>query len=190
MIMETDMTEAEVAQPELTLAKIAADIVVAFVSRNVLGADDLPKLTMQIRAALVAPTEIVAAPMVSSEVFGAHAPHDDAHGHDHVHVAVFPPLVKTKAKAQKPAVPVSKSVTPDYIVCLEDGKSFRSLKRHLKSEHGMSAEEYREKWNLPQHYELVAPNYSAVRTELAKKHGLGRNARPLTEDESPKIAAE
>ena len=89
-----------------------------------------------------------------------------------------------------PAVNPKKSVFPDYIICLEDGKKFRSLKRHLRSEHGMSAEQYREKWDLPQHYELVAPNYSAVRTALAKQHGLGRGAKTTRQERVPKIAAE
>lgn len=74
----------------------------------------------------------------------------------------------------KPAVPVNKSVKPDEIVCLEDGKRFKSLKRHLMTEHGLSPEEYREKWNLPKGYPMVAPNYAATRSELAKSMGLGR----------------
>ena len=74
----------------------------------------------------------------------------------------------------KPAVPIRKSVTPDYIVCLEDGKKFKSLKRHLRSHFDLSPEEYREKWGLPYDYPMVAPNYAAARSALAKKLGLGR----------------
>ena len=74
----------------------------------------------------------------------------------------------------KPAVPIRKSVTPDYIVCLEDGKKFKSLKRHLRSQFDLSPEEYREKWGLPYDYPMVAPNYAAARSALAKKLGLGR----------------
>ncbi|MEZ5853484.1 MAG: MucR family transcriptional regulator [Hyphomicrobiaceae bacterium] len=73
----------------------------------------------------------------------------------------------------KPAVPVKRSVTPDYIVCLEDGKKFKSLKRHLRTHYKMSPEEYRTKWQLPHDYPMVAPNYAAARSQLAKKMGLG-----------------
>ncbi len=73
-----------------------------------------------------------------------------------------------------PAVPVRKSVTPDHIVCLEDGKKFKSLKRHLATHHGMTPEEYRAKWNLPADYPMVAPAYAAARSQLAKEMGLGR----------------
>jgi predicted transcriptional regulator len=78
----------------------------------------------------------------------------------------------------KPAVPVRKSVTADYIVCLEDGKKFKSLKRHLRTHYNLSPEEYREKWGLPADYPMVAPNYSATRSRLAKDNGLGRKAAP------------
>ncbi|MEL6316386.1 MAG: MucR family transcriptional regulator [Pseudomonadota bacterium] len=78
----------------------------------------------------------------------------------------------------KPAVPIKKSVTEDHIVCLEDGKKLKMLKRHLKSAYNMSPEEYRAKWNLPADYPMVAPSYAKKRQELAKKIGLGRNRRP------------
>ncbi len=77
----------------------------------------------------------------------------------------------------KPAVPVKKSVTPDYIVCLEDGKKFKSLKRHLRTQYNMTPEEYREKWGLPTDYPMVAPNYAQARSDLAKKMGLGQQRR-------------
>ncbi len=76
----------------------------------------------------------------------------------------------------KPAVPIRKSVAPDYIICLEDGKKFKSLKRHLRTHYNLSPEEYREKWGLPADYPMVAPNYSATRSKLAKDNGLGRKA--------------
>ena len=76
----------------------------------------------------------------------------------------------------KPAVPVKKSVAADYIICLEDGKKFKSLKRHLRTHYDLSPEEYREKWGLPADYPMVAPNYSATRSRLAKDNGLGRKA--------------
>lgn len=81
------------------------------------------------------------------------------------------------AKELVPAVAPRRSVFPDYIICLEDGKRFKSLKRHLRSAYDMSPEEYRAKWNLPSDYPMVASNYSAARSELAKKIGLGRVKR-------------
>jgi len=80
--------------------------------------------------------------------------------------------------AQKPAVTVKKSITPEYIVCLEDGKKLKMLKRYLRSRYGMSPEEYRAKWGLPADYPMVAPNYAAQRSEFAKKIGLGRSSPP------------
>lgn len=84
--------------------------------------------------------------------------------------------VAAPTEEKKPAVPVRKSVTPDYIVCLEDGKKFKSLKRHLRTHYNLSPEEYREKWGLPTDYPMVAPSYSATRSKLAKDNGLGRKA--------------
>jgi predicted transcriptional regulator len=77
----------------------------------------------------------------------------------------------------RPAVSIKKSVTPDYIICLEDGKKFKSLKRHLRTHYDMSPEEYREKWGLQSDYPMVAPNYAAARSELAKKMGLGQQRK-------------
>ncbi len=76
----------------------------------------------------------------------------------------------------KPAVPVKKSVTPDYIICLEDGKKLKMLKRHLKSSYGLSPDEYRAKWGLPSDYPMTCPNYAKARSDLALKLGLGRRA--------------
>ena len=80
------------------------------------------------------------------------------------------------APAQTPAVPIKKSVFPDYIVCLEDGKKLKMLKRHLQTSYGMSPDAYRTKWGLPRDYPMVAPNYAATRSGLAKQIGLGRKA--------------
>lgn len=77
----------------------------------------------------------------------------------------------------KPAVAVKKSVTPDHLICLEDGKKLKMLKRHLKTAYDMTPEDYRAKWNLPHDYPMVAPNYAKKRQELAKKIGLGRKPR-------------
>lgn len=77
----------------------------------------------------------------------------------------------------KPAVSVRKSIAPDYLICLEDGKKFKSLKRHLRTHYDLSPEQYREKWGLPADYPMVAPSYSETRSRLAKDNGLGRKAK-------------
>lgn len=84
---------------------------------------------------------------------------------------------EVSAEPAKPAVSVKKSITPEYIVCLEDGKKFKSLKRHLRTQYSMSPEQYREKWGLPPDYPMVAPNYAAARSQLAKQMGLGQQRR-------------
>ena len=98
--------------------------------------------------------------------------------------AVCEALIIASAKSEQPqtaelipAVPIKKSITPDYIICLDDGKKFKSLKRHIRTLHGLSPEEYREKWGLPYDYPMVAPNYAASRSALAKKIGLGRRQK-------------
>ncbi|MBB4209991.1 transcriptional regulator [Rhodothalassium salexigens] len=80
-------------------------------------------------------------------------------------------------EAPKPAVPIKKSITNDYLICLEDGKKLKMLKRYLRSRYNMSPEEYRAKWNLPPDYPMVAPSYAAKRSEFAKEIGLGRGGR-------------
>jgi predicted transcriptional regulator len=77
----------------------------------------------------------------------------------------------------RPAVPVRKSVTAEYLVCLEDGKRFKSLKRHLRTRYNMTPEQYRDKWGLPPDYPMVAPNYAVARSQLARKMGLGQQRR-------------
>ena len=81
------------------------------------------------------------------------------------------------AEPLKPAVSVKKSITPEHIVCLEDGKKFKSLKRHLRTQYNMTPEQYREKWGLGADYPMVAPNYAAARSQLAKQMGLGQQRR-------------
>lgn len=81
------------------------------------------------------------------------------------------------AEPQQPAVSVKKSVGQDYIICLEDGRKFKSLKRHLRTKYGMSPEDYRAKWGLPKDYPMVAPSYAEARSNLAKKMGLGQGGR-------------
>ena len=83
-------------------------------------------------------------------------------------------LDQATSSPPEPAVPIKKSVTPDYVICLEDGKKFKMLKRHLRNDYDMSLDEYRQRWRLPSDYPMVAPEYAARRSELAKKIGLGR----------------
>ena len=85
--------------------------------------------------------------------------------------------LEVAAEAPKPAVSPKRSVTPEYIVCLEDGKKFKSLKRHLRTQYKMTPEQYREKWGLPPDYPRVAPTYAAARSHLAKQMGLGQQRR-------------
>ncbi len=84
---------------------------------------------------------------------------------------------KTVKERPQPAISVKKSVSPDFIICLEDGKKLKMLKRHLKTAYNMTPEEYRERWNLPRDYPMVAPNYAKHRSSLAKKIGLGTKPR-------------
>jgi predicted transcriptional regulator len=85
--------------------------------------------------------------------------------------------IEVVAEPLKPAVNPKKSIMPDYIVCLEDGKKFKSLKRHLRTQYNITPEQYREKWGLPPDYPMVAPNYAEARSRLAKEMGLGQKRR-------------
>lgn len=86
-------------------------------------------------------------------------------------------LASDDEEPARPAISVRRSVTPDYIICLEDGKKFKSLKRHLRAHYDMTPEEYRAKWGLPKDYPMVAPNYAKARSALAKQMGLGQKGR-------------
>jgi len=106
-----------------------------------------------------------------------------------VHAALHQTLggpAEPEPEPQKPAVSIKKSVTPDYIICLHDGKKFKSLKRHVRTSHDLTPEEYREKWGLRADYPMVAPNYTKVRSMLAKKMSLGRKPAPSTKKKSAK----
>ena len=119
-------------------------------------------------------------------------------GNNHVATGEIPTLIRTIHEAlatldqpaepevaakPTPAVPIRKSVTPDYIVCLEDGKKLKMLKRHLRSTYDMTPKEYRAKWGLPADYPMVAPRYAARRSQFAKEIGLGRTRRTEPEPE-------
>ncbi len=82
-----------------------------------------------------------------------------------------------EAAPRDPAVPIKKSITADYLICLEDGRRFKSLKRHLRTKYNLSPEDYRAKWSLPKDYPMVAPNYARARSDLAKQMGLGQGGR-------------
>jgi predicted transcriptional regulator len=104
--------------------------------------------------------------------------------------------IEPEIKELTPAVPVKKSVTADFIICLEDGKKLKMLKRHLMSTYGMTPADYRTKWSLPRDYPMVAPNYAATRSQLAKKIGLGKSpakasnpAKPAARRGRPRKAA-
>jgi len=125
------------------LVEIAVDVVAAFVANNSLPIGELPALIQTVHGA------------VAKLASGADTP------------------AVSQAAAKEPAVPIRKSITPDYLICLEDGKKYKSLKRHLAGL-GLTPAQYREKWKLPADYPMVAPNYAAQRSALAKKLGLGQ----------------
>jgi len=134
------------------------------------GSDRLIELTADVVSAYVSnnPVPVAELPSLISNVHSALQQQTAAPAQD-------------ASKPQKPSVPIKKSVTPDYIICLEDGKQFKSLKRHLSTHHGLSPDEYRAKWGLPADYPMVAQNYSASRSALAKSMGLGRKPKPVEE---------
>ena len=127
----------------------------------------LIELTSDIVAAYVSNNEVVAAelPDLIGDIYGALSKSADGSVDGNM-----PPL--------KPAVSPRKSINPDYLICLEDGKRFKSLKRHLRTHYDLSPEEYRQKWGLPADYPMVAPNYAKARSELAKQMGLGQSRTP------------
>lgn len=126
------------------LMRLGADIVAAYVSRNVVAADAVPDIIRSVNTAL-------------RQVNGESAPLTE--------------------ERPKPAVPISRSVQHEYIVCLEDGKRLKMLKRYLRSRFNLSPEDYRRRWGLPPDYPMVAPAYAARRSDFAKQIGLGRGVR-------------
>ncbi len=117
-------------------------------------------------------TKIVSAYVSNNAVVATDLPHLISETHAAL-IRATGSIVQPEREEQKPKVPVKKSVLPDYIICLEDGKKFKSLKRHLRKHYNLSPEEYREKWGLSHDYPMVAPNYARARSDLAKKMGLG-----------------
>jgi len=127
--------------------------------------EELLRMSVDIVAAYVSQNQISSAQLteIISTIFSTLQKLDDVPG-------------DAPATQQKPAVTVRKSVTPDYIVCLEDGKKLKMLKRHLRTAYGMTPEEYRVKWNLGPEYPMVAPNYAKRRSDFAKEIGLGQKS--------------
>ena len=127
-----------------------------------LSSDDLMRMTAEVVAAYVKNNALPASELASI----IHTVHGS--------LAALNGAVQQRAEPQRPAVSVRRSVQPDYLVCQEDGKKLKMLKRHLRTTYGMSPEEYRAKWGLPPDYPMVAPNYAEQRSKFAKKIGLGR----------------
>ena len=122
--------------------------------------------------------QIVAAYVGRNAVEQAELPKLITEVHKALEQVAGPAARRDDSSEPKPAVNIKKSITPDYLVCLEDGKKFKSLKRHLRTHFNLTPEQYREKWNLPADYPMVAPNYANSRSKLAKNMGLGhRKAR-------------
>jgi len=152
---------------------ITAELISAYLKNNAVGADDIPQLAQHVPE-LIRRIHEAFARLPDPGSSGAHSEHpvDDvleAAGllaKDGVPVEVF-----------VPAVPIEESVTPDHVVCLEDGMTFRSLRPHLVSAHGLTPEAYRQKWGLAHDHPIVAPNYSRDRALVAKKIGLGKGGR-------------
>ena len=143
------------------------------------GIDELRKLTVEIISAHVSHNTVVSSdlPGMIGQVFGA------LHGLDR-----SPQPAGSAPVRLVPAVPVRKSITPDWLICLEDGLKLKMLKRHLRTAFGMSPDEYRERWGLPRDYPMVAPNYATERSVLAKAIGLG--TRRSTAKRRPVAAAQ
>jgi len=127
------------------------------------GQEDILRMTTEVVAAYVGNNELPAAQI--SEVIGA--VHKSLSG-------LQSGAGESQAAPSKPAVPIRRSVTPDFIVCLEDGKKLKMLKRHLRTTYNLTPDEYRAKWGLASDYPMVAPNYAKQRSDFAKKIGLGR----------------
>jgi predicted transcriptional regulator len=149
------MANADDALSPTETLQISTDIVSAFLSNNVIGADKIPALLQDVHNAVVALAAGGAA----------------------------------NAGSQKPAVSPAKSITNDYIICLEDGKKLKMLKRYLRTQYGLSPEDYRRKWGLAADYPMVAPNYAKRRSEFAKQIGLGRIGGKARKKAAPKAAS-
>lgn len=152
---------------------ITAELISAYLKNNAVGADDIPQLAQHVPELIRRIHEAFARLPDPASPEG-HADHPI--GDTLEAIGLF---VKDAAPAEvlAPAVPIEESVTPDHVVCLEDGMTFRSLRPHLVSAHGLTPEAYRKKWGLAPDHPIVAPNYSRDRALVAKKIGLGKGGR-------------
>jgi predicted transcriptional regulator len=134
--------------------------------------------------------EIVSAFMSNNPVPAAQLPALIGAVHDALTKSVSGAVQPAPKEPKEPAVPIKRSVQPDYVICLEDGKRFKSLKRHLRTVYDLTPDQYRAKWGLPHDYPMVAPNYAAVRSEMAKSMGLGARRRAAADEVSVQDEAE
>ena len=134
--------------------------------------------------------EIVSAFVSNNPVPAAQLPALIGNIHDALTKVASGSIQPPTEEPKEPAVPIKKSVQPDYIVCLEDGKRFKSLKRHLRTVYDLTPDQYRAKWGLPADYPMTAPNYAAVRSEMAKSMGLGARRRAAADEASVQDEAE
>ena len=137
--------------------------------------DEFDGITLETASRSGLTAQVVAAYVSHNTMVAENVPNFIATVHASL-VAAENSVVAEPKEELKPAVPIKKSVQPECIVCLEDGKKFKSLKRHLRTHHDLSPEDYRKRWGLPHDYPMVAPNYAATRSELAKKMGLGQKS--------------
>jgi len=162
--------------------EITGDIVAAYLGNNTIGAAQLPELIEAVHKSLSAisgaPAAAQAAPSPDASTDVKRRPGRPRKAETEGREAQDLGPAKTARRAGRPAgdpaVAIAESVTPDYIVCLEDGKQLKMLKRYLNTNYGMTPADYRQKWGLPSDYPMVAENYSKRRSEAAKRFGLGR----------------
>jgi predicted transcriptional regulator len=154
---------------ENEILKFTKEIIVAHVSHNTVDSDTLPDLIRNVHLSLIEARGTQSAREPEAPAEAGHEPAADM-VHEPDGRAVAPPRL---AATSTPAVPIAESVTPDYIICLEDGRPFKMMKRWLRATYGMTPEQYRAKWNLPADYPMVAPNYARSKSVYAKGQGLG-----------------
>jgi predicted transcriptional regulator len=148
------------------VARLATEILVAYLPGTPVPPADLPQLVRDLRAALQGHADVPAQTYANTALQAAPAP-PPAQSNPEIITAVEPATLQ-------PAFPIEDSINDDYLVSLEDGKRYRSLRRHLMAKYGMTPDDYRRKWALPPDYPMVAPSYARDRSEVAKRIGLGR----------------
>jgi predicted transcriptional regulator len=132
---------------------------------------------MEERAEIIEMTADIVSAYVGNNAVGADDLPSLIHAVHQALTGVSATAETVEAPPKEPAIPVKRSITPEFLVCLEDGRKFKSLKRHLRTKYNMSPEDYRAKWSLPKDYPMVAPNYAKARSDLAKQMGLGQGGR-------------